>query len=228
MDQVDFLRRGFWGASLIPLIQAPEPNNFEKRVRVPGRAFLLKTPFPAGAQWKGREYWRNAIPDLRHAYSNICAYCSSYTVDSEQPKHNSVDHFIPKSVKPSLAYEWQNYRLCRARLNNRKDNHQDVLDPFKLTTETFLMDFRTFLLKPNPALSQSRRDLVKLTIKRLALNDDNDYVRERIGAIREYCLGQVTLAQLSTKYPFIAYEMKRQDFDRTFLPQLAPFFNSTT
>jgi hypothetical protein len=73
-------------------------------------------------------------------------------------------------------------------------------------------------------LTAQDRKRVEATIDRLQLNTDNDYVNERIGAIREYCLGRATHAQLLKRYPFIAVEMQTQNFDNNFLPRMRAFF----
>jgi len=224
---MDILRRIIWGEALIPVTPAAEPADFNRKVRVPGSKFLMKTPNPTGRQWNGRDYWRKALGDMFFAYNEICAYCASWTKragTTETFQDTSIDHFVPKSAVPAQAYEWSNFRLCRKRLNMRKDSHRDVLDPFTLAPGWFNLDFRTFLLLPNPVLSIFDRERVEKTIDRLQLNSDNDYVNERIGAIREYCLGQATIDQLINSYPFIAAEMRAQDFDTKFLPRMRDFF----
>ena len=122
------------------------------------------------------------------------------------------------------AYEWNNFRLCRSRLNQRKDHHTDVLDPFVLPPGWFNLNFRTFLLLPSPTLAAPDRKRVQDTIDRLQLNTDNDYVNERIGVIRQYCLGKATFTQLLSTYPFIAAEMQTQNFDTNFLPRMTALF----
>lgn len=130
---------------------------------------------------------------------------------------------MPKVINSSLAYEWTNFRLCRVRLNNLKDNFQDVMDPFTLP-DCFAIQFSTFLIVPVPGIGQSIADQVTATINRLRLNVDNDYVQERIGAVREYCLDRVDLVSLSQKYPFIANQIVRQGFDATYKARFAAFF----
>lgn len=213
-------------ADLIPVSQAPEPSDFNDKVRQPGSAFLAVNPQPSGRQWSGREYWQRAHKDLHKSYGGICAYCGSYAILPNSKQNNplggsSVDHFLPKSATPSKAYEWSNFRLCRARLNNHKGNHEDVLDPFKLSPGWFQMDFRTFLLVANPCLRQSDQDLVQATIDRLKLNTDNDYVNERVVVVSEYCKGKITFATLEKRFPFLAAEMTRQDFENKFLPKMS-------
>jgi hypothetical protein len=95
-----------------------------------------------------------------------------------------------------------------------------VLDPFTIAPGWFKLNFLTFLLEPNQTLPPADQARVVATIDRLQLNTDNDYVNERIGAIREYCKGRATLAQLDRRYPFIAAEMRNQSFDTDFLPRM--------
>jgi hypothetical protein len=212
---------------LIRITPIEAPFDFEPKVRTPGNAFLATTPNPIGRQWEGHEYWRNIHGDLFLAYKGICAYCASWTMlpdNSNRPIESSVDHFIPKAKQPAQAYEWNNYRLSRRRLNQRKGNHQDVIDPFILTPGWFKINFRTFLIYPYEGLSGKERLLVENTIERLELNVDNDYVQERISVIREYCLGNINLAQIRNKYPFIALEIENQDFDVVYLPLMRDYF----
>lgn len=224
---MDILCRIIWSVTLIRVTAAAEPADFNNKVRIPGATFLKTTPNPSSPQWRRKSYWRLALGDLFDAYNGICSYCSSWTFRTDRatrPQDGTVDHFVPKSASPAQAYEWANFRLCRRRLNERKGNHRDVLDPFTLAPRWFFLDFRTFRLVPNPALSSADSTYVVTTIDRLQLNEDNDYVNERIGAIREYCLGRATLSQLDKRYPFLAAEMRNQDFDTKFLPQMRAFF----
>jgi uncharacterized protein (TIGR02646 family) len=212
---------------LIRIVATHEPIDFEARVRSPGNAFLATIPNPIGRQWEGHEYWRNIHGDLFLAYKGICAYCASWTMlpdSSRRPIESSVDHFIPKSAQPTQAYEWNNFRLSRRRLNQRKGNHQDVIDPFLLAPRWFKINFSTFLINPHEELSVEDRLLVEKTIERLELNADNDYVQERISVIREYCLSNITIEQIQTKYPFIALEMEIQNFDEVYLPHMREYF----
>jgi len=224
---MDILCRNIWGEAVIPVASVTEPADFDRKVRVPGTTFLTTTPNPTVRQWRGKDYWRRALGDLFGAYDEICAYCASWTkraTNISTPQDSSVDHFVSKSSQPSQAYEWNNFRLCRSRLNMRKDMHQDVLDPFILAPGWFKLDFRTFFLVPSPTLTAVDSKRVEATIDRLQLNDDNDYVNERIGAIREYCLDRATYTQLLNRYPFIAVEMRAQNFDTNFLPRMKSFF----
>ena len=207
---------------MIPVSLVPEPSDFTVKVRHPGNAFLAFDPFPTNNRWNHHDYWRRALGDLHVAYNGICAYCSSYTVQ----RNWSVDHFVPKSKFPAGAYEWDNFRLSRARLNHNKGNHQDMLDPFILTAGWFQFDFRSFLLKPNPLLAVSDQQKVRDTIDRLKLNRDNDYVNERTEVIRQCCVSAIPFQHIERNYPFLAVEMIRQNFDTAFLKERTAYFQA--
>ena len=215
---------------MIPVAMAGEPADFDMKVRQPGAAFLRTTPNPNASAWGNHDYWRKALGDLLVAYNKICAYSGSWTKANVSGvstlQDSSVDHFIPKSSASSQAFEWDNFRLSRARLNNHKSNYNDVLDPFTLPGRWFTLDFRSFLIFPNHALFDSEKGKVQKTIDRLGLNTDNDYVQERVEVVREYCLGNWTLPMLNAFWPFISSEMKAQEFDTVFLPSMQTVFQA--
>jgi hypothetical protein len=212
---------------MIRIYLLPEPAVFESKVKRPGEAFLRTIPNPVGADWTGHEYWREVHDELYKGHRGVCAYCASWSPRRCSPggklDYTSIDHYVPKSVAPKSAYEWLNYRLCRTRLNHRKGDFQDVLDPCTIQNHWFMLNFRTFMLRPSPGLQNRTHHAVKATIERLELND-NDYVRERIEVIRAYALGLSTYEQLREKYPFIAHQVEAQDFDRVHLPAMRAFF----
>lgn len=91
---------------------------------------------PVSAEfWKNKEYWRDALNDMCDAYGRICAF-SAFRIETVTGSR-SIEHFKPKSLCPSEAYEWTNYRLVCGLLNGRKKNAQDVLDPFEIPHDTF-------------------------------------------------------------------------------------------
>ena len=215
---------------MITVTPIAEPADFDAGVRKPGASFLHATPHPTSDEWRRHDYWRRVLGDLLVSYRNICSYSGSWTKANASgistPQDSSVDHFIPKSVVPFQAYEWSNFRLSRARLNNRKGDHQDVLDPFTLPGRWFTLDFRSFLIFPSDFLLSKEKEQVQKTIDRLRLNTDNDYVQERVEVISGYCLGKSTLATIEDFWPFIASEMKIQDFDAKYFTQMRRFFLS--
>lgn len=192
---------------MIPVQQQSEPTDFDSKVRLKGKAFLKKVPQPQA--WSNREYWRESLKDLHEAYNKVCAYSAQWIPWIEGSP--TVDHFIPKSVKPELAYEWNNFRLSCLKMNARKQDFQDVLDPFQIQLEWFILDFPSLLIKPNPALEESIKIQVKSTIKRLKLNDDDDCVKHRQDWLMRYCEKKFPFEFLKETAPFIAYELERQD-----------------
>lgn len=113
---------------MISVQEQPEPPDFSKKVRDPGSAFIHQLSYPV--KWKNREYWRRSLHDLHTAYHGICAYSAHWIPCVTGAA--TVDHFIPKSIAPQFAYEWKNYRLASSKMNSRKGDYQDVLDPFGL------------------------------------------------------------------------------------------------
>lgn len=71
-----------------------------------------KAEFPA--VWRERTYVKEAIAEMSNGH---CAYCQS-EVRGNQAGH--VEHFRPKSLFPTLAYEWKNYFLGCEQCNLRK------------------------------------------------------------------------------------------------------------
>src|SRR5918912_2982599 len=135
---------------MIPVQQKPEPASFQANVRAPGRAFLAKYPRPTKKQY-GKErarYCVNARGDLHTAYGGMCAYSAQWMPLGDA----TVDHYIPKSHDPNLAFEWSNYRLSRDKLNHHKADSLDVMDPFKIKPDWFIINFTNFHIEPNPGL----------------------------------------------------------------------------
>jgi len=193
---------------MMPVSIQPEPVHFTKQVRTPGQQFLSKVPKPTAQQWRGKEYWQRALPDMRQAYNSICAY-SAFWIPHSTGNH-SIDHFLPKSKKPSLAYEWHNYRYVSARFNSRKGT-RTIVDPFKLFPGWFILDFKSFLIKPNPELIEEKKTRLWATIKLLKLNDDEDLVIERQTWYLNYLNNEISFQHLKKKAPFIALEVERQN-----------------
>lgn len=124
---------------------------------------------------------------------------------------SSVDHFVPKTVDPNLAYEWTNYRLASLRLNSYKGEHTDVLDPFHILQGWFVLNLTNFLVEPNGGLEQRVEAEVRNTIEVLRLNRDDILVNLRFQIVRDYAKGLVNFDFLMTHYPFIASELSRQN-----------------
>ncbi|NCC58476.1 MAG: hypothetical protein EOM17_12725, partial [Synergistales bacterium] len=151
----------------------PEPESFDKKVRQKGISFMKKNEINSHAQLPKEKtlppYWRNCLDDLHSLYGGICAYLAIYV--ERITGANSVDHFVSKSKRPDLAYEWSNYRLACARINSRKGDCDDVLDPFEVENDWFHLELTTGRIYPNPDLDDHVKRKVQSTIDRLGLDD---------------------------------------------------------
>lgn len=205
---------------MMPVALPPPPAHYETQVHQAGLSFLARTPNPTSDEWKAHRFWQNVHEDLYRWHKGVCVYCASWTPHPRHRgvDHTSIDHFVPKSRNRALAYEWSNFRMVRSKLNNRKDNFQDVIDPCTLQLGWFRLNFTSFLLEPDSRLSLSRQHQVIATIQRLQLNDDQAYVNERARVIYRYASGAMTFPDVERLYPFIASEMQAKNFDVVFRP----------
>lgn len=200
---------------MIRVILKPEYPKFDTEVRIPGAAFLATCPTPTSEQFKKKNYWSRAARELHAAYSGVCAYTAMYL-----PEQGTVDHFLPKTSHPSLAYDWSNFRLASGRVNNSKGNLTDILDPFQVQDDWFYIDIPSCLLRANPILSKELRNKIANTINSLRLNQDDSYVQERCNILMDYASGDVSIGFLERRYPFLAKEVNRQGLDRSLLKQM--------
>ncbi len=201
---------------MIPVHPKPEPADFDAKVRQKGLAwlnkngFLVSGPIPAGT--KLPSYWRDCLKELHAAYNGICAYVCIYI----EPVTGSrtVEHFVAKSKDIGLAYEWSNYRLACGKMNSRKCDFDDVLDPFliqdKIQDKTFFLDLVTGGIFSNPALEAETKQKADDTIKRLGL-DDPECRQVRSAYFDDYINGQITSDYLRRKNPFVWIEAFRQN-----------------
>lgn len=200
---------------MIRVAAALEYPNFDAEVRAPGLAFLAACPSPTSDDFRKKSFWNKATKELHAAYSGICAYTAMYL-----PEQWSVDHFLPKSNYPALAYEWNNFRLASGRVNNSKGNQIDIIDPFQVENNWFHMDIPACLLKPNPDLEKPLRNRISGTINSLRLNQDDNYVQERCNILIDYAREDISSNFLQRRYPFLAKEVERQALDQLALRAL--------
>ena len=189
---------------MIPVALKPEPADFDEQVRQKGKQFLDTHGVPSKSSGF-RRYWKDIIGDLNRLYDGICAYTCIYLASP-----GTVDHFLPKSKYPYLAYEWTNYRLTSAIINSHKGASEDVLDPFLVQPGWFTLDFPSCLIKMSDLIPPEYAQRAACTIDILKLNDDDRLVQDRCDIIMEYVERNVTLTFLEKRYPFIATEIRRQ------------------
>jgi uncharacterized protein (TIGR02646 family) len=179
----------------------PEPERFNADVREPGRRALAedRDPLP--------DHWRNCLPYLSREYDGVCAYSCFYIPLVTGAR--SVEHFAPKSTHPDLAYEWSNYRLVCARMNSRKGNRGEVLDPFEIGEDWFELEFVCMQVRPAPHLPKAIMRRVEATINRLKLND-TESCDARATSYEEWTHGHCDDSLMERHAPFIYREAVRQ------------------
>ena len=204
---------------MIKVKAAHEPPGFDAKVRKPGHTYLGSVPAGKKVRFRGREYWRKVLDELHDSYQGICAYTCHYI--PADTGGDTVEHFEPKSLVPSLAYEWSNYRFVCSRLNARKGNRTDVVDPFLVPKGMFRMHFPSLQVQVGEGLSAAHVKLAKSTIKRLKLNQERN-IKARLEYVTRYRDGKHSLSHLEDHAPFIHGELKRQRLTRARLTILMP------
>lgn len=193
---------------MIPITLAEEPADFDVRVRRPGSEFLDSLVNFNSVDFRGKEYWRRSIPDLRKSYSDICCYTCHWI--SSDTGASSADHFIPRKEDPALAYEWSNLRYCCSRLNSRKWTKR-IIDPFEVLDIMFELIFPSLHISPTEEYKDDV--LIKDTIKTLRLNDEI-VVSSREAYVEEFAARHIDIDYLGRRAPLIAREILRQGYSR--------------
>jgi hypothetical protein len=106
-------------------------------------------------------------------------------------------------------------------MNKRKDNCLGVQDPFLVQPGWFVIDFASFYVRCGTGLQPDDENRVLYTIQLLELNTDDEMVEQRRRVVEEYARG-APLADVERYYPFIAYELRRQNLTETIRLSLQP------
>lgn len=215
---------------MIPVAPAPEPNDFDARVRRKGLNAIAELvgeapPRPRRGPKRNKiadsreeipseafpPYWRDVLPEMLDSYRRICAYLALYIEHATGSP--SVDHVVPKSKAWNRAYEWSNYRLACSLINSKKNNLELALDPFSIAAGLFALEFTELQVVAGAGAHGNARHQVVATIETLGLN-----MQECCNARREYVAlyesgpghGGIGLPYLERRAPFIAQELRRQ------------------
>lgn len=196
---------------MIPVTPQPEPSTFDAKVRKPGLDWLNQQGIPLDQPPADPAalptYWRRTQKELWRAYRGVCAFLCIYF---EWPLGaQSTDHFIPKSSNAGSAYEWANYRLSCLGMNRIKNKFDDVMDPFEIKQDTFVLNLASGEIKPGDAQPDDIKAKATETIRRLKL-DDPETNRMRAERYGDYCRGDVSADYLARHSPFVWYEAQRQ------------------
>ena len=205
---------------MIHVAKRPEPSNFDALVRQPGKRFLNLVSAPTNRQFRSHRYWTRARGELAEAYESRCAYTSIRLVGLNRRSESSIDHFLPKSLFPELAYERDNFRLARKSVNNAKGHRFDIVDPFCARSGWFVLDIPSCLIKPGQIQDDALTRRVTNTISILGLNDIDDLVQERCDILIDLAHDHITLQYVDQYYPFVSHEVRRQNI----LPRLSGMF----
>lgn len=220
---------------MIPVAQAPEPAEFDAKVRQPGLSAIdelvgrqprLKRPGPKRKQLLNEQgqpvtreqdipaeafpaYWRDALPEMLVAYERRCAYLAMYIHHATGSP--TVDHVRPKSYAWDQVYEWANYRLCAAIINSKKGALLTLVDPFAIGVAWFALNLKTLHVERGAAAPPPEWARIDATLPvlnhRLCVAEREEYVRwYRLGP----GAGGFDLAHLENRAPFIASELRRQ------------------
>ena len=196
---------------MIPVTPQPEPEDFDTKVRQKGLRWLaehdidITAPLPSGT--KLPPYWRACLGKLHSGYGGVCAYLAVFFEITTGA--GNVEHFLPKSLRPDLAYEWCNYRLACSAINSRKRDFTDILDPFEIEDGWFYLELVSGHIFPNPQLPDSLQQKIQATIDRLKLDSSaNNEMRAK--HYQFYCEGKITKEYLKDFSPFVWKEADRQ------------------
>ena len=196
---------------MIPVVPKQEPADFDARVRKPGQQWLtdnniiLSAPPPDPSALP--PHWRNTQKSLWDTYDGVCAYLCIYFEWALGA--SSTDHFVAKSKNAGQVYEWANYRLSCLGMNRNKNRFDDILDPFQIEPQTFVLNLVSGEIKPSPLLPLGIAAQAEDTIKRLKLDDPE--INEMRAKHFSNCLSKdVSESYLARHSPFVWYEAKRQ------------------
>lgn len=196
---------------MINVSPAQEPANFDLRVRQRGLTSLkmdgINPSTPLSAAYTFKPYWRDCIRDLHSSYNGICAYLCirlEWVLGGV-----STDHFIPKSIFPAHAYEWDNYRLSSSIVNSRKGTSLGIIDPFKVKNGSFHLELLTGKIFPSSTINPTQKAALLYSIKKLGL-DSPDARTIRVKHFHQYIGNYISRKHLSEYSPFVYMEAKRQ------------------
>ena len=211
---------------MIPVQRQPEPPEFDGTVRQPGLSAISelvgeqpairrkgskrKTVASRREELKSEHfppYWRDCSEQLIKAYNHICAYTCMYI--HPMTGAATVDHWAPKLRAWDQVYEWTNYRLACGKVNARKRDFSDVLDPFEIRDGMFALDLVSLEAIPGPNAGEDM-DQVIATVERLGL-DHSDYKEELGEYYHNYIESKITFDYLERHAPFLASELRRQN-----------------
>jgi hypothetical protein len=212
---------------MIRVTPAPEPPDFDTRVRRPGldaiaelvgeqpsrtrrgprrvRVAIRREDIPAKAS---PDFWCDVLDDLCEAYQYRCAYLGVRVHPGTG--NRTIDHFVHKARAWDLVYEWSNYRLCAGLVNAKKGTSELPYDPFTLPDDLVALELVTLRVVPGPAAAGAAREVVETMLNETLGLNERPFRKLREGYVNDYLTGGMPLWVLERDAPFVAYELRRQ------------------
>jgi hypothetical protein len=197
-----------------------DPDSFDEKIRKPGLAWMkaegINIDVPLPPKTEIPDYWRHCKDSLRNNAQGQCCYSGSFLRPSEI---THIDHSLPKTLRPDLAYEWTNYRFSAHRINGKK-GEKIVLDPAHIpegAPAIFHLESVTGSVRVNPDLEILIPSLHRLATYSLSFEgldlDSALYRDERMQAWFDYIgssRGMPEILRLRTTNRFVWSEAQRQ------------------
>lgn len=191
---------------MIRFTPAPEPKDFQEKVREPGERWLAKR----GPKGRPPKLWNRVLPELQAAFRELCAYSAVHLFSS-----GAVDHFQPLS-RPAgrrLAYEWRNYRYAAHWVNSLKRDlpPEKVLDPFEVEDGWFEVLLPSCQLVMTDACPPERREAARTMLEALKLGHGQRAVKARLAWLDEYRNGHASFSMLQRMAPLVARAVRKEE-----------------
>ncbi|MCL2823231.1 MAG: hypothetical protein FWD57_04505 [Polyangiaceae bacterium] len=201
---------------MIPVQEAPEPPDFDKKVRQRGLSAIdelvgrpARVPHPGPVRDKIADaeseipagkfppFWRDAMDDMRTAYEARCAYLALHI----DPDSQTIDHFVPKAQAWDQVYEWNNYRFCSRTVNTLKGTSTNTIDPFEVQYGWFTLDLFSYTVIRGPTAPAEQLEKIDAT---LPLLNHPESCEQRQQFAEDYMDGHIDLHYLQRQAPFVA------------------------
>lgn len=195
---------------MIPVAPQSKPIYFTEDVYRRGKDALQAAgkPLPNNF-WQKHSYWLRCRQQLYRKYGGYCAYLGVLIYQHKSVKNykkSSLDHYLPKKDYPKLAYVWRNYRLSSALVNANKGSHTGILDPFRIKSGWFEVEFVGGTIYPAPGLPAPLSVRIRDTIDKLDMNNQT-FCTLRLAIFENTC----DVTSLAKESPFLYQEALRQN-----------------
>jgi hypothetical protein len=169
------------------------PPNFHETTTIPGERWLMRNP---DTRKRPRDYWSVHRDYLAECFNNWCGYAIM------RMGKCTVDHYLSCVNNRTRAYQWENYRyVCNSINSSKKKLDTEVLDPFEIEHDWFIVQIPSFLLIIDkvPAEQQQRAER---TVN--SLNLSKGFAAYRHAFYRDFLQGNASIKTLRSYAPLLA------------------------